>query len=96
MQGQHLPTTRDLLKRIKSLKNLATDYQVAKHLGVAHQTVRNWEKGASTLDARAVELFAEVLGESPGFIALCVAVEREKNDKLSHAMAEVLLRAVAA
>jgi transcriptional regulator with XRE-family HTH domain len=96
MQVSSPPTTRDLLARLKSLKNLETDYQVAKYLGVAHQTVRNWQKGASTLDTKAAQLMADALGEDAGFIALCVAVEREKNPEVRQDMSRVLLRAIAA
>lgn len=88
-----LPTSREWFERVKRAKNLKSAYAVAHLLGVSQQTARNWELGRTTLDSRAVESVAHVLAVDPGYVALCVAVEREHSDKLSRAMAHYLLAA---
>lgn len=96
MQTEHLPTTRDLVTRAKSLKGFDSSYGFAKYLGVMTNTVRNWEKGSSTLDSRGVEMIARILELDPGYVALCIAVEREKDATLAANMARLVARAAAA
>lgn len=96
MQGEKLPTTRDLYERLKSLSGKETAYGVAKHFGWNPGTVRRWEKGHCALDVKHVNEVADALGLDRGFVGLCIAVESTNDANLAADMARFVLQPRAA
>jgi hypothetical protein len=68
--------TTKLLNRLSAHLGDASDYRIAKELGVTKQTVSAWRVGKGTMsDATAVHV-AELLGENPAYVLAVVHEER--------------------
>jgi len=71
--------TTKLLNRLSTHLADASDYRIAKELGVSKTTVSNWRVGKGTMsDATAVRV-AELLGENPAYILAVVHAERTES-----------------
>lgn len=68
--------TSKLLDRISAHLGGASDYRIAKELGINKSTVSVWRVGKGSMgDATALKV-AEILGEKPGYILALVQSER--------------------
>lgn len=63
-------------------KTPASDYRVAKELGVTQQTVSRWRVGKSGMDDETAVKVAEILGMVSGHVLACVHLERSKSSKV--------------
>lgn len=90
-----MQTTNDLLDAVKSRYGLASDYALAKKIGMSRERISKYRHtGGALADENAV-LVAELLDLPPGYVLACAAFERAKSDvsrsAWSHA-ADVLKR----
>ncbi len=77
-----MKTTADFLDEIKELRNVQSDYAVAKILGVRHTNLSNYRHGRSHFDAAMCIKVAEVLNVEPAYIMACMEAERAKTDEI--------------
>lgn len=99
MIEQRIYTTVELLDLLKSLfakdGEPASDYRVAKELGVSHQTISGWRNQGKTMDDETGYKVAELLGTSGEHIMGCIYFERSdraKNTKMGDLWKRVALR----
>lgn len=57
----------------------ASDYRIAKELGVTRQAVSNWRKRGNAMDDAAVLRAATILGEAPAALLAMVAADRTQD-----------------
>lgn len=90
---QKLWTTQEVAEELCKRRNINSDYGLAKFLGVDAGTVGGWRKGFRVMSDEHAATLAPLIGEDPGWLALCLAVERVKLDNLAEKMRDVLLAA---
>jgi transcriptional regulator with XRE-family HTH domain len=74
-----LNTTIGFLDALKALNGGASDYKIAKLLGVTHQTVSKWRIGKDFFgDSTAIRV-ANMLGIDPKYVVACAHAERAKE-----------------
>jgi transcriptional regulator with XRE-family HTH domain len=71
--------TKDYIEAAKQRLDLPSDYALAKVLGVAKQTVSNYQNGKTQLDEPIARRVAEILGIHPGLVLLDMQRERAKT-----------------
>ena len=71
-----LMTTVDLLDAVKVLRNLRSDYALAKELGVMPQTISRYRVGGSTLDNEMCFRIAELLSFDVSQVIAWMEAER--------------------
>jgi len=71
--------TNDYANAIMRREDLATDYKLAKFLGLSFPAVRNWRKKGTTADDKSALKFAEVLGIDPAKVLADIHAERSKT-----------------
>jgi len=79
-----MQTTRALLAAVKQRHGLATDYQLAKFLGISRQNVSNGMHGATMSDKTAA-LVAAALDLPCEHVMALVAAERTKDETIRRA-----------
>lgn len=84
-------TTQDIALAICERKKISTDYGLAKFLGVEQTTASAWRRGFRVMSSEMLEKVAPKIGEDDAWLALCLAVEREKSAMLADKMRGVLL-----
>src|SRR5579871_1792453 len=72
-------TTR-LLDRAVKLCSPATDYQLAKRLGIANTTIARCRKRGGTLDNMAAWKLAKMLEMEPAQVIAYIEADRAKDD----------------
>ena len=78
-----MSTTRMLIDRIKAERQLTSDGQVAKALGVTRSAVSRWQKGQDAMSLELVGRVRELLPMSDmewAEIGLRLTLERSQND----------------
>lgn len=77
-------TTQTLLARVKELKGLTSDYQLAKLLGVSRQAVSHWQNGRHELDQTTAVQVAELLQVDPMQVMAELQCARASNTRERH------------
>jgi transcriptional regulator with XRE-family HTH domain len=80
MKIQTFETTNDFLDAVKSLKNIESDYKLAKFLNVNKAAVSSWRHGKSFLDDSICFRVAAALDIQPEYVVSCIHAERAKTD----------------
>ena len=75
-----MKTTIDFLDAVKARNNGASDYAVAKMLGVTQQTVSRWRVGKDFFGDSAAIKVADKLKIDPRYVVACAHAERAKGD----------------
>lgn len=75
-------TISAFLDDLKSLKNNASDYRIAKILEVSNSTVAFWRQGRQLPNSATCERLAKELGLPTEYVLACVNAEKEKSDSL--------------
>lgn len=75
--------TIELLTRLKAAHNGASDYRMAKILGVSHQTVYHWKAGRSLMSNEVGIRAAELLGLDPAKVVIDLEIERNEGNSTS-------------
>ncbi|WP_299695418.1 helix-turn-helix domain-containing protein [uncultured Vibrio sp.] len=78
-------TTLELLNQLRVEKQLDSDRQVAKYLGLSQPSVQRWRHGGTMSDDIACEI-AETLGLDVDFVLLAIIAERSKNGRAIEAL----------
>lgn len=86
-----MKTAGNFLDDVKALRNLSSDYQLAKFFGWHQQRVTNYRRGSTFDDDAAVEV-AEALKVDPGYIAACMASHRAQSEKARKVWEKVAAR----
>ncbi|MCK2046987.1 helix-turn-helix domain-containing protein [Chromohalobacter moromii] len=73
-------TTMELLERLKTANGAASDYRIAKILGVKPQTVSHWKNGRGTMGDEVGIRAAEALGLDPVKVIVDLHIEREEGN----------------
>ena len=83
-------TIADLLDAASVKLKHATDYRLAKELGVANQSVYRWRLGQSLPDNNSLVSLAQLIGINPQYAIACMVIARggEKNEPYWRAAAE--------
>lgn len=76
--------TIDLLTRLKAANDGASDYAIAKKLGIQPQTVYHWRSGRFGMSDEVGIRAAEMLGLDAGKVLISLHIEREKGNATSH------------
>lgn len=84
-------TTREVVDVFCLRQNINTDYGLAKALQVDKNTAAGWRRGHRVMSDEHAAIMAPLIDEDPGWLALCLAVERVKLDNLAEKMRDVLL-----
>lgn len=84
-----MKTTIDFLNDLNSKLGDASDYRVAKELGVTKATVSTWRVGKGTMGEDAALRVADLLGEDPKFVLACVLAERSKSKKAKQVLRQI-------
>lgn len=82
----------DWIDRVKSINGIASDYGVAKALGLSRTTVSGYRSRMSTLDEDASIRVAQALGERPEAVILDQAAERVKSPEARAALLDAAKR----
>lgn len=72
-------TTQQLLDAAKSAQGAKSDYRLARLIGIGDNALYNYRHGRTPDDSRAMRI-AELAGIDPGYVLLCMAAERAKDD----------------
>lgn len=70
-----------LIDKARTMCAPATDYQLAKRLGIKQQTISRCRMKGGTLDNEAATRLAELLGQEPYDVIAIMEVERAKDPK---------------
>lgn len=76
----------DWIDRVKSINGIASDYGVAKALGLSRTTVSGYRSRLSTLDEDASIKVAQAIGARPEAVILDQAAERVKSPEARAAL----------
>lgn len=71
--------TQQLIEMAKDRQGITSYYRLARVLGIGDNAMHNYRHGRTPDDARAMKL-AELAGIDPGYVLLCMAAERAKDD----------------
>lgn len=78
------------IDRVKSARDLESDYKVAKALGITRSAVSHYRIGTrQTLDEDTALKVAEALGVDPAGIIIDQVAERSKSETVRTALREV-------
>lgn len=80
MLNEQFPTTVEWLKLLKKEKNLTSDYQLAKYLGLTQQAISGLMLGKNVMSDTTALKVAEGLGYSHLLLILSVMRERSKSE----------------
>ncbi|NIC03985.1 helix-turn-helix domain-containing protein [Billgrantia bachuensis] len=75
--------TIELLTKLRAHYGGASDYRVAKELGIQPQTVYHWKSGRSGMSDDVGIRAAEILGLDPDLVLLDLHIEREEGNVTS-------------
>ncbi|MCK0745029.1 hypothetical protein [Chromohalobacter nigrandesensis] len=73
-------TTMELLERLKTANDGASDYRIAQILAVKPQTVSHWKNGRGTMGDEVGIRAAEALGLDPVKVIVDLHIEREEGN----------------
>ena len=82
-------TTLDLLTQLKAANHGASDYALAKKLGITAQTIYHWRSGRSMMSDEVGIKAAELLGIDAGKVLVSLHIEREKGNVTSHVWRDI-------
>lgn len=74
-----MKTTIDFLDELKARKNCASDYAIAKHLGITPSAVCNYRKGKDFFSDSTAIRVAELLEIDPAIVISSIHAERAKK-----------------
>ncbi|MCF7355066.1 helix-turn-helix domain-containing protein [Vibrio phage vB_VruC_PG21] len=77
--------TVKLLDMLRLEKQLDSDRQVAKFLGVSQASVQRWRNGGTMTDDQAC-IVADMLGLDVDLVLLAIIAERSKNNRAIEAL----------
>lgn len=83
-------TTAQLLDAAKHAQSISSEYRFARVLGIADNTLYNYRHGRTPDDERALRL-AKMAGFDVGYVLICMAAERTKDDEARAAFAAAAL-----
>lgn len=72
-------------------KTAASDYRVAKELGVTQQTVSKWRTGKNGMDEETAIRVADILNKEREYLLACVLMERYKSSKVRDTLKGIAL-----
>lgn len=75
-------TTNQYLDAVKARYGLASDYAIAKKLGISPQSVKNYRNGRTSMDENVSVLVADALKIDPEQVIIAAQIEREKKPEL--------------
>lgn len=78
-------TQNQLLDLIMTLRDLGSDYQLAAHLDVPLQTIRNYRKNRSNMDATMCVLIADELKMDPLQVIARIKCEASNDSRITRA-----------
>lgn len=81
MLNESFPTTVEWLKLLKKEKNLTSDYQLAKYLGLTHQSISALMLGKNVMSDTTALKVADALGFSRLLLILSASRERLKSEQ---------------
>jgi len=90
-----MQTTIELLDLLSELHGDASDYRLAKLIGVNRSAISNYRRGVSHFGNREAFRVAELLNLDPAYVVACAMAERSRSDE-ERAIWERVARAVAA
>lgn len=76
-----MTATAEILDRLSTKLDDASDYRIAKELGVTRATVSRWRVGKGSLGDESAIAAAEILGEDPRVILTLIAGERAHSER---------------
>jgi hypothetical protein len=80
--------TNTLLDAAKRAQSIPSDYRLCRVMGVTDHTLYNYRHGRTPDDERARRL-AEMAGLHVGFVLVCMAAERAKDDETRRHLLDV-------
>lgn len=83
-------TSSQLLDAAKSAQGITSEYRFARVLGISDSTLYNYRHGRTPDDERALRL-AKMAGIDVGYVLICMAAERTKDDEARAAFAAAAL-----
>ena len=86
----------ELIDAVKDAKGIASDYAVAKRLGLKPQTISNYRKGRTQMSEETAVAVAAMLGRAPGMVLVQLAAERARTPDVAKVwkdLAKILERA---
>ena len=81
--------TIELLTALKAANDGASDYAIAKKLGIQPQTVYHWKAGRYMMSDEVGIKAAELLGLDPAKVLIDLHIEREKGNATSHVWRDI-------
>lgn len=90
-----MQTTLQLLEAVKRRRGIASDYALAKHLGVSRQVMSSYRSGTTLGEDMAMKV-ADELGVPRAAVLAAMASERTKNEDVKKAWAQALKKLGAA
>lgn len=84
-------TTKTIYGEIMKRHNLLNNNQLAVKFGISASVSLNWTRGAIMEKEEHIERAAALLDDDAAWLALCLAVEREKSAILADRMRRILL-----
>jgi plasmid maintenance system antidote protein VapI len=76
-------TTTDLIDAVKEAKGIASDYAVAKQLGLKPQTISNYRHGRTQMSDETAVALAAMISRAPAPILAQLAAERSKSPEVA-------------
>lgn len=87
-----MQTTNELLDRIKTELEIASDYRLAQVLGVTKNAITNYRYGKSRPNDEVGLRMAELLKEDAGHITACLHAERAQSPDVRQLWEKVAMR----
>lgn len=81
--------TLEYIDAVKQRRGIASDYALAKELGIAKQTMSSYRKGKTHFDDAVCRRVAELLGIHPGLVMLDMQRERSQSPESHKVWQEV-------
>ena len=82
-------TTTDLVDAVKEAKSIASDYELAKRLGLKPQTISNYRHGRSQMSEETAVAIAAMIGRPAAPILVQLAAERAKTPEVARIWKDV-------
>lgn len=81
--------TIELLTALKAANDGASDYAIAKKLGIQPQTIYHWRAGRFGMSDEIGLRTAQELGLDPAKVLIDLHIEREKGNATSHVWRDI-------
>lgn len=87
-----MQTTNQMLDRIKTDKQITSDYRLAQVLGVTKNAITNYRYGKSSPNDEVGLRMAYLLDEDPGHITACLHAERAQSPEIRQLWERIAMR----